>query len=54
MFDDILNNKKVKKSTKKSLIESLQYNIKEKSKLIDDLIKKITLLEEELKKYKNG
>jgi len=49
MFNDILGNKKDKSipcpETNEEIIKAMEYNIKEKQKIIEDLVKKITELE---------
>lgn len=46
MFDDILGEgKEIIEEDKDSLIEALRYNVEEKQKMIEDLIRQVTELE---------
>jgi len=48
-WSDILGNEKeIEDIPTESILESMKYNIKEKEKMIEDLVKKITILERKL------
>lgn len=49
MFNDILGKEaETIEEDDKSIIESLRYNVEEKQKMIDDLIRQVTELERQL------
>lgn len=52
MFDDLLGKDKENsiQPTQEELIEAMEYNIKKKRELIDNLLKKITELEKEVER----
>ena len=55
MFDDILGKgKEVIEEDKDSLIESLRYNVKEKQRIIEQLVEEITELERQLEDQQNN
>ena len=56
-YDDILGSKKdndITEASTEEIIEAMEYNIKKKQELINDLLKKITDLEIEIERYQNN
>lgn len=54
MFNDILGKEPEKlEEDKDSLIESLRYNVKEKQRIIEQLVEEITELERQLEDQQN-
>ena len=53
-WSDILGIEKETEETTESILESMKYNIKEKEKMIENLVKQITILERKLEHIEHG